>query len=511
MIADDEMIECRGLERMIQNGFCDIELLPSVYNGVELIQCVEKEKPDIVIVDLNMPGLSGLEAVEILRMKSYETKVIINTAYSEFEYIKKALILGASDYLQKPIEEEKFREALSRVIQSIEKEKVKNRCEENSSKQIKKIRKVAEAEIMSSILLGKPNEEGLSILFENLSGDYFGGLMVAVMPRDRRTLHVDFQSLSEKMGSFLRNYCTCMTRVNKDILYLLLIPGKQVHGNEYQEWVGALLGKIIKSELQVQLKFGISSWKYEFEKMTEAYHECQIAVRISDGEDIRFFEEAKDNKDKGQLGKKEKALVELAKEKEWDRFQAYLDQIYQEYDFTEETIRLLKIWSAKLVYQCKLYLEFEESLYGFWGKGEVWRILKTCNSSEELLNAVMGFVKEKKRHIVEDDIRNEYTNQAMLYMEKNYMKDISLEQVAGYVGISSFYLSRLLKHQTYKNFVELLTDIRMEHAVKLIEKEDFTVKDIGSRVGYQSPTYFYKVFKKNTGMTVGEMREILRK
>lgn len=85
-----------------------------------------------------------------------------------------------------------------------------------------------------------------------------------------------------------------------------------------------------------------------------------------------------------------------------------------------------------------------------------------------------------------------------------------MELVAGRLGISSFYLSRLLTQQLDESFTEILTDTRIDHAIELIRRENFMVKDIGRRVGYLSDTYFYKVFKKNTGMTVGEMRQLLK-
>ena len=108
------------------------------------------------------------------------------------------------------------------------------------------------------------------------------------------------------------------------------------------------------------------------------------------------------------------------------------------------------------------------------------------------------------------DMPNTYVEEAVLYIEKNYMNDISLDMLAERLGISSFYLSRLLTQQLDESFIELLTDTRIDHAIELIRREDFIVKDIGSRVGYLSPTYFYKVFKKNTGLTVGEMRRLLK-
>lgn len=270
MIADDEAIECRGLERMVLNCFENVELLPSVYNGVDLIRQVTQEQPDIVIVDINMPGLNGLEAVEILRLKSFDTKVIINTAYSDFEYVQKALILGASDFLQKPMEEGKFREAVSRVMRILDKERREIKTETDSSEQMQRLRQVAEAELMSSILLGKPDEEELSILFENLSGDYFGGIMVAMAFREAAKGEPRLRTVEEPIKEIMKSYATCLTRIHKDILYLFLVPGHQVQADNYQEWVSELLDKVqtkVCGREVRTIKFGVSGWKYEFERM----------------------------------------------------------------------------------------------------------------------------------------------------------------------------------------------------------------------------------------------------
>lgn len=514
IIADDEPIECRGLERMVQNGFPNIELLPSVYNGVDLLQSVSREKPDIVIADINMPGMNGLEAVEIMRMRSLDTKVIINTAYSDFDYIKKALILGACDFLQKPMEEEKFREALNRVLRILDKERAESEREEDSSQRMKKIRKVAETEIMSSIFLGKPNEEGMEVLFENLSGDYFGGIMAAASLRSGGPARLAL--LEERLLEAVSRYCTCLTRIHKEILYLFLIPGQQVQAEEYQEWVRELLEKVWDSLGGRDVwpaAFGVSDWKYEFEKMREAYHECQIALQGHSGEGIFFFEIKSAGKEQGYFQKNLNGMELLAAEERWEEFGKKLRRVFGGYPSEGEDLRVLRLWAARLTEQCRVTLADGQAKgklpdLSWW---EIWNAVEVCHTVEELCQCVMDLLSRREKREDGDDPRSRYVQEALLFMEKNYMFDLSLEQVAEQVGISSFYLSRLLKHQTRASFVELLTDIRLEHAINMIMREDFSVKDIGSKVGYQSPTYFYKVFKKNTGMTVGEMRAIFRK
>lgn len=516
IIADDESIECRAQERIIQEHFKNIELLPSVYNGIELLQSVEKENPDIIIADINMPGLNGLDALEILRMKSVDAKIIINTAYQQFDYIRRALVLGASDFLTKPMKEEKFTETIQRVISQLDKERKASVQEADSSEKMQKIRRMAESEVMSSILLGEPNETEFSVLFENLSGDYFGGLIAAVSLNGDKKMHLS--RVEKPLSDKIRRYCTCLSRIHKDTLYLFLIPGQQVDATNYQQWFSDLIEKIF-DELQkesdnpqpLNLHFGVSGWKYEFEQIREAVSECRIALQDSSETLIHFFETKHRLPAHGCLETALTGVESLAVENRWEPFEQQIKTAFSAYESQDDGLQILRLWSVKIVLQChdKMYLHGSVSPDLFCCK--VWNTMNQCETIDQLCAQIICLLKEGQKKADENDPRNQYVMEAILYMQKNYMNDLSLEQVAAQVGISPFYLSRLLKHQAYMNFVQLLTDIRITKAIELIIREDFTVKDIGSRVGYQSPTYFYKVFKKSTGMTIGEIREIFRR
>lgn len=126
IIADDEEIECRALEMMIRNEFPDMEILPYVQNGIDLVASVKKNHPDIAIIDINMPGLNGLDALEMIRTRNKELKVIISSAYSEFQFAKKAMKLGVSDYILKPLNRETFCETLRKVTQQVSAEAKKD-------------------------------------------------------------------------------------------------------------------------------------------------------------------------------------------------------------------------------------------------------------------------------------------------------------------------------------------------------------------------------------------------
>lgn len=154
IIADDEVIERRVLEMMIGNDFPELELVPSVDNGLALIAGVEKYDPDIAVVDINMPGMNGLDALEMIRARNRRLKIIISTAYSEFEYAKKAISLEVSDYLLKPINRDSFQNILRRVIHQCQQEKETASQKADAKVHMDEMHAVVENEFLSSLMLG---------------------------------------------------------------------------------------------------------------------------------------------------------------------------------------------------------------------------------------------------------------------------------------------------------------------------------------------------------------------
>ena len=204
IIADDEEIECRALEMMIRNEFPDMEILPYVQNGIDLVASVEKNHPDIAIIDINMPGLNGLDALEMIRTRNKELKVIISSAYSEFQFAKKAMKLGVSDYILKPLNRETFCETLRKVTQQVSAEAEK-RYEENRTKvQIEEINGVVGSEFLSSLMLGEPDEKSFLMMQSAMNYEYKGRILICLKNFELDPA-VRKQKIRELKGRYRRN------------------------------------------------------------------------------------------------------------------------------------------------------------------------------------------------------------------------------------------------------------------------------------------------------------------
>lgn len=511
LIADDEAIECQGLEMMMKNYFEDIEILPSVYNGVDLIRSVTEHKPDIAIVDINMPGINGLEALEILKLKALPVKIIINTAYSDFALIQKAIVLGACDYILKPTDQEKFCQTIKRVCQMVDQEKEADHKTKASSQMLDEMKEIIEQEMMSSIILGTPSEKSFSLYLKNEKILYRGSIFVTAVTAEKKH-NIQLEKLEQIVRIELKKFCRFQIKRYQNILYIHLIGGNQITEENYKEWVANLLQvlnrKIFEQE-GMQLRFGVSQWKYEFEKLGEALHESRLAVMQS-AKIIIFYE--KGDVVSRQVMFQEKFVEEIVLhiqnndlEEINKKLNRKLEQISRN-SWSRESIQMEMISFLMDVYK-KLHDKNELDIFCQFSYQDIWKKLQECKNEEEMMKQAVQIIQQFQRKIKKEKKHTSYEEKAILYMEQNYMNDISLDEVAEYAGISSFYLSRLLKQKNNSTFVEMLTDIRIREAILMLRQKDVRIKEISTKVGYLNPTYFYKVFKKNTGMTVGEMKE----
>ena len=149
LIADDEAIERNALKMMLENSIPEIKVTGEAENGVQLLQLLRKNDYDIVFVDIEMPGISGIEAVEMAGEELKGTQVIMFTAYSDFEYVQASLRNHVFDYLLKPTKRDKLLTTVHGCIEKIEKERKAQADNDKLKNLLQQIRPLVEEEIMA--------------------------------------------------------------------------------------------------------------------------------------------------------------------------------------------------------------------------------------------------------------------------------------------------------------------------------------------------------------------------
>lgn len=424
VIADDEKIECISLKLLLANEFSKIQVAAVVSNGIELVQAVSCYHPDIALVDVNMPGMSGLEAIEILRAKEHlKTRFIILTAYDEFEYVRKALALKVNDYILKPLKKEVIVKTLTQALRDID-ESRNNLMQKRKREDIfVKMDHVLEKEIVYSILMGEPDMDDFAVFCEMKQCVFRRGIFL--MAVSDRKLDKREETLKEQLQEWMRNVLSNMAiylfSMNGGSFYFVIFVPEHIQSGEIQVWAEDLVS-VLLNELQQRCglvcRAGISSVQERFQDMFLAYQEAKTSLEVLAGQDIVFYP---------QIG-----------------------------------------------------------------------------SVTENLDAVHT---SGKPVLSEENITNSYILEAVRFMKENYHQDISLENIADRIGISTSYLSRMFRQEMGIKLTEYLTELRIEKAIILARTTDCTISELGRQVGYCNPTYFCRIFKKVTGKTIGQVRQ----
>ena len=497
IIADDEVIECRALEMMIRNDFPDMEILPYVQNGIDLIASVEKNHPDIAIIDINMPGLNGLDALEIIRARNKEMKVIISSAYSEFQFAKKAMSLGVSEYILKPLNRTTFVETLRKVTQQVSVEAEKRDKESRTKVHMEEINGMVGSEFLSSLMLGEPDEKSFLLIQSAMNHEYSGCILVCLknFELDFIVMKQKISELKEKIQVELGQFGYCVGKTYKDEICFLLTPGREIQENEKTKWMedtAAMILRCGEREGYQRLHLGVSTWQEDPYEMLTGLAECRIAAGNKESRDL--VRSLICDMESGQLEKAKEAVKKsftVTEYEKWEMNSAIIASMGTV--FYVEKVMTDKLTPAE---------RYNKDRQIQWLKAQ------ECRSKEELCQWVCDCLEQLAvKNTQAGKKSRDYVEKTILYMEKYYMKDISLEQVAEVSGISSFYLSRLLKQELNQTFVGILTEIRMINALRMLWEGKHSIKEIALQSGYNNITYFYKVFKKYTGMSVGEIRE----
>lgn len=414
LVVDDEGIERMALSQIIRREFPGDVSVHTLPNGMEMLRFLENQKADVAIVDIDMPGVSGIETIRKLRQRGDPIRIIINTAYSNFQYAVDAIRLDVDDYLVKPLRREKLIEALRSCVEKLEAQR------QQAGKEKEILRNLKPA--IASSFLRLVEKDGVS--------------------------QQEWDPYLSAMG----------IQPERMVIACLDIPGwAEIDTNLQQKVLAQITG------------------------MLSIEYDCIVGSQPESGVTAMMVCQ-KDQYRRAIYEKLQKALEELC---------ATVDAM---------THRAARVGVGAVVEGVlQLHTSYRQAREALRGEnGDKVSFFDYLPPANRRLSSV------EERNTASKPVR-----EACLIVKSHYREEISLDSVAERVKVTPSYLSRLFKKEIGINFQDYLTDVRMEKAVELLRDESLSVRALSKAVGYNNHTYFCKIFKRETGKTVGEYRESL--
>ncbi len=526
LIADDEALEREAI-RHIVNEYLEVDFeIREAANGREAIEQALAFQPDLIFFDIKMPGVNGLKAAGRIRAAFPECRFVFLTAYHEFHYAQEAVSLGADEYVTKPASAKTIVAVIRKALAGIDGTRARDRLQEETLHKLNQVSQYLREELPIMIALGGIDEQSLREYFEILdhypAGFLFVILSIAASGDDvtelgraamkKPILTTIRAALAEAGAEFLAG------SAGREVFVLLLFAELPA---EYDARVAEIdLFSTVKDrvldEHGVTLNIGISELGRDVGTVYDAYLQAKFTLSYdaTPGAVLSYADIAKENRGALYPFHKERLLVESILQGNEEPALKLADEIFEWLSNRTAGLEPLK----QRTYELLLILIREVMVHSGFSENppdnEALRTeLVNMASGRQLASLVRNFVIARIAELSRAKLSraNVLLSKATAYLEANYTRELSLEEVAEAIQISPFYLSKLFKKELGQNFIDYLTGIRIRSATAILGDPLKTVKDACFGVGYRDPNYFARVFKKCTGLTPSEYRaQVLR-
>lgn len=519
LIVDDDEIICRGLGSCINWQEYGVQVIGMVYDGEMALEEVRKQEPDIIIVDINMPFMDGIEFSCIVKQEYPSIRIILLTAYKEFEYAQKAVQLQVFRYITKPFDNSEIIDNVMEAISSLEEEKrYKKEVEKN-------LQMIKEKYLADLVLYGSVEEQDTGVSLINSNNSYFqiAVFYVQYLYNDVDTAserliekEVAFQMTIKQVRDFIQKSENMGVFFQSNRITILFEYDNPSENNTPQILKEVM--KLLACNINAYIICGVGSVYQEAKRIPYSYEEAdkvienryeyrnQSIVHYKEMEkySIEHFLQFKELSDSIQEAIKKRDSMELRRQLE-----CLLQNIAKIPQLNKSSLGFMLIELLLLSYKASE----DEDLYQSFLKNSgalLNDILKAKNFNE--ISKVVWDYFDIMFIYLEESITCEAkrtVQRAMDYIKKNYDNpDLVFKDVADEVHLSTSYLSILMKKYGNINYNQYLNEVRIENAKKLLASPDTKSYEVAYRVGFNSSQYFSSTFKKIVGVTPKDYKEM---
>ncbi|CAM3747988.1 response regulator [Marinicrinis lubricantis] len=518
LLVDDEIYARQGLRQLIDWAGCGYEVLDEADNGEDALDLIQQRKPDLVITDIRMPVVDGLELIRQARESLIvDTCFIIISGYNDFVYAQQAVRFGVHDFILKPIDEQLLSHSLSKLNEKLIQGKDFRQQREQQMN----------AEMLQSLIKGEADAKSIAEWTARLNMTDAGDIYYLfieindVHPWSRHPSTFSLEQWKEQVKKEIQDMLgirsTILMNLHRNRLGIVLSSRD----------LGCFQGSIDRfaAELQLRLKLKYREAIYiyvghpvrEWSQLKESYLTAKEALQhkfAANETKIVVYERVKDQAIRliGMEQELYEQLLEQFEENYESGILSSIDLLFEQFTtkrFAPEAVKMaIQQCVSGMLGMMKKFdiaeneLQSLEPIVGWNDLNLTLNELKRLFTSFTMEGAqVLG---ERRKQYVRGGIQN-----IKNYIETHFRENISLKSIAAQFYMNSVYLGQLFKKTYGLYFNEFLLQLRVQEAKKLLRQTDLRVYEVAEKVGFSNADYFVTQFEKQEGMTPTEYRNKL--
>lgn len=522
LLVDDEEEVIQVIMKKINWEGLGFSVIGYAGNGVKAMEMVEEFQPDVVMTDIKMPYMDGMELAHRIKVEAPATKIIIFTGFDEFEYAKEAVHLEVEEYILKPVNSVELTNVFTQMKIKLDQEISEKQNAEVLQKYYMESLPLLQANFYSTLIEGRIREEELPRYLKDyqidFDGPFFGCVIVhtssSTVPDNINPLLLDTsvrRQAEERLGSRWR--AKSFSYLGNTVLIVQLQSRNEISEltdecdrfcRYINRMIGAVvtlgIGRVCSSVLELDCSYSDAREALSYRAI---YGACKaINIREIAPQESGKSEEVSDEK-----------LLELFRcirmgaaddvENAVEKYTAYISESAQ--SLQQHHIAVMELVSSLCRFAANNEIAVEEfsgdmrELYG--------RLLDLHPEALRKWLAGVSLSFREKMISARSRSTKSFVRRAEEYVRDNYADEsLSLDVMCEMLGVSNSYFSTIFKKETGKSFIGYLTDYRMEQAARLLLDTEEKNYIIAKQVGYTDPNYFSYVFKRQYGMSPSKYR-----
>ncbi len=509
LIADDESIIREGIKFLLDWEELGFSITAEASNGEAAYQAITgATPPGVVLLDICMPGMNGLEVIRRVRNEGYNGKIIILSGYSDFKYAQEAIRLGIHSYLTKPVDEDELANTLRSIREELDKAYAQTNVAEHYHNKIRNT-------IISDLMLGTADLSAISLADFRLDASVFQVVIYEKYGHKTGDASYSFSDLLRVTNQDNNSY----DHITLQYKEVILLKGEfaiskfndflERYNREYKPQKGSPLDSLFLAYGQQVTSLESIQYSYqEAYQLLERRFFCDQAQHTIGYDSLPSFEKNVPVISDSLLQSYAESLLKYLQSFNRNMVAETLTSLQNELYNASDSIDSIKLFLADLYLQIKEQMNhlYSSASIPFPSNTEIIRFIEEKYYLYEIIlffteqfEIIMSSIGNSSRDSVLDDIVN--------YIDHNYASNITLENIAPLFGYNSSYLGKIFNKHIGENFNSYVDHVRIEHSKELLLGEDIKVYTVAERVGYRNVDYFHIKFKKYVGQSPAEFRK----